>query len=114
MSRRVALGLVAVVLAMTSVEISPVSADATGLASIHKLRRERGHICMADHWHYGSSATFRSRRRAQRDAIRSWADFVDLEYGSNWARWSRAGSRKVTCSRASGGYTCNVEARPCK
>jgi hypothetical protein len=114
MSRSVVWGLVAVVLAMTSVEIPSASADVTGLASMHKLRRERGRICMADHWHYGSSGSHRSKRAARREAIRSWADFVDLEYGSSWARWSRARSRRVGCSRAGGGWSCNVEARPCK
>jgi hypothetical protein len=114
MGRRVALGLVAVVLAMTSIEVSSVSADETGLASMHALRRERGRLCMADHWHYGSSGTQRSKRAATRAAIRSWADFTDLEYGSNWARWGRAASRKVSCESSSGGYNCSVEARPCR
>jgi hypothetical protein len=105
----------AVVLAMTSVEVvSPASADVTGLAGMHTLRHEGGRLCMADHWHYGSSGTHRSRRAAINEAIRSWSEFVDLEYGSSWARWSRAASRKASCSRAIGGFNCNVEARPCK
>ena len=114
MGRRVAMGLVAVVVAMTSVEVSSVLADETGLASMHALRREAGRLCMSDHWHYGSSATERSKRTAQRSAIRSWQDFTDLEYGSNWARWSRARSKKIGCSRSDSGWSCNVEARPCK
>ena len=114
MGCRVALGLVAVVVAMTSVEISPVAADETGLATMHAWRRERGRICMSDHWHYGSSGSHRTRAAAQRAAIRSWQDFTDLEYGSHWARFSRAASRKVGCSRSGGGWGCNVEGRPCK
>jgi hypothetical protein len=114
MGCRVALGLVAVVVAMTSVEILPVAADETGLATMHAWRRERGRICMSDHWHYGSSGSHRTRAAAQRAAIRSWQDFTDLEYGSHWARFSRAASRKVGCSRSGGGWGCNVEGRPCK
>ncbi len=114
MSRKVAWGLVAIVAAVTAVDISAASADETGLASIHAMRRERGRICMADHWHYGSSGSLPSRRAAQRDAIRSWQDFTNLEYGSSWARFSRAGSRRVSCSQSGGGWSCNVEGRPCK
>jgi len=114
MGRRVLLGLIAVVVGLTGLEISSASADETGLASMHALRRERGRVCMSDHWHYGSSGQQRSRRSAQRAAIRSWQDFTDLEYGSNWARFSRAASRKTSCSRSGGGWSCNVEARPCK
>jgi len=114
MGRKVALGLVAVVVAMTSFEVSPVVADETGLASMHALRRERGRLCMSDHWHYGSSGTERSRPAAQRAAIRSWQDFTDLEYGSTWARFSRAASRKVGCSHSGSGWSCNVEGRPCR
>lgn len=91
-----------------------VAATDSGLAGIHVLRREGGRLCMADHWHYGSSSTQGSRAAAQKDAIRSWQDFTDLEYGSVWARFSRAASRKVGCSRAGNGWTCDVEARPCK
>lgn len=114
MGRRAALALAVVVVAMTSVEVSPILADETGLASIHVLRRERGRLCMADHWHYGTSGTYRSKRTATRAAIRSWQDFTDLEYGSSWARWSRAHSRKVSCAPATGGWNCDVEARPCR
>ena len=114
MSRKVALGLVAMIAALTAVDISTAAADETGLASMHSLRREGGRLCMSDHWHYGSSGSERSRGAAQRGAIRSWQDFTDLEYGSSLARFSRAASRKVSCSRSGGGWSCNVEARPCK
>jgi hypothetical protein len=106
--------LVAAVAAVTSVDVSSTSAAETGLATMHAWRRERGRICMSDHWHYGSSASHRTRAAAQRDAIRSWQDFTNLEYGSRWARFSRSASRRVGCSRSGGGWSCNVEARPCK
>ena len=92
--------------------VSSARADETGLADLHDLRREKGRLCMTDHWHYGNG-TGSSRKAAQADAISSWATFVDLEYGSDWARYSKAGSRKVSCSQGSA-WNCQVEARPCK
>lgn len=114
MGLKIAIGLIAAATAVVCVDVSVAWADDTGLASIHKLRRERGRICMADHWHYGSSGTQSSKRAAQRAAMRSWQDFTALEYGSDWARYNRAGSRKINCSRAAAGWSCDVEARPCK
>lgn len=67
-------------------------ASETGLDIIHVLRREGGRICMADHWHYTSSELNTTRAAAQRQAIRNWQDFTELEYGSTWARFSRAAS----------------------
>jgi hypothetical protein len=106
--------MVAVVVGLTGFEVSSASADVTGLASMHALRRERGRTCMSDHWHFGSSGQQGSRRAAQRAAIASWQDFTDLEYGSAWARYSRSASRKMSCSRAGSGWSCNVESRPCR
>lgn len=91
------------------------AASETGLAtSLHAVRRERGRLCLVDHWHYGSSSGLSSKAAAQKAAIRSWQDFTDLEYGSAWARFSRAASRKMGCSRSSAGWSCDIEARPCK
>jgi hypothetical protein len=114
MGLKAALGLIVVVAAMTAVYVPPTSADQTGLASIHTLRREGGRLCMADHIHFGSSSAQRSRTAAQREAVKSWQDFTDLEYGSDWARFGRAASKRVGCSSGSGGWSCNVEARPCR
>ncbi len=91
------------------------AATETGLATaLHAVRREGGRLCMTDHWHYGSSNGKATKAAAQRAAIASWQDFTDLEYGSVWARFSRAASKKMGCSRASAGWSCDVEARPCK
>ncbi len=38
----------------------------------------------------------------------------DLEYGRAWARFSRAASKKIGCSRGGTGWTCDAEARPCR
>jgi hypothetical protein len=114
MGLKVALGLIVAATAATAVGVPTTWADDTGLASIHVLRREGGRLCMADHFHYGSSGIQRSRRAAQLSAIRSWADFTDLEYGSSWARWGRAASRRTSCSPSAGGWSCDVSARPCR
>ncbi|CAN0513077.1 unnamed protein product, partial [Phaeothamnion confervicola] len=40
--------------------------------------------------------------------------FTDFEYGSDWARFSRAASKGLTCTRGGGGFDCQLQARPCK
>ncbi|MEO8420731.1 MAG: hypothetical protein ABI457_06010 [Hyphomicrobium sp.] len=107
------LGLVLAAVAVVSFAI-PASAQDSGLASMHAMRREGGKLCMADHWHYGSSGTSSTKAAAQRGAVSSWQDFTDLEYGRTWARFSRAASKKIGCSRNSAGWTCDAEARPCR
>ncbi len=84
-------------------------ADDSGFAYMHDIRGR----CMTDHFHYGngSGGTVAS---AQRAAIGSWSSFTDFEYGSDWARWSRAAGKQVSCSRGGSGYSCEVSARPCK
>jgi hypothetical protein len=114
MGLRVALGLIIVATTVACTGVSMAWADETGLATMHAWRREGGRTCMVDHWHYGSSGSQRSRSLAQRAAIRSWIDFTDLEYGSNWARWGRAASKRMSCSRAGTGWSCDAEARPCR
>jgi len=114
MGPKAVLGLLVAVIATASIEVPASSADDTGVASIHALRREGGRLCMSDHWHYGSSGSQPSRAIAQRAAIRSWQDFTDLEYGSDWARFGRSASRRMGCSRSGGGWSCDAEARPCR
>ena len=93
--------------------MAPALADQTGLAAMHSLRREGGRTCMADHFHSGSSSGKRSRAAAEAEAIRSWADFTALEYGSDWARYGKAASRSMRCKRSADGWGCDFEARPC-
>ena len=80
----------------------------------HDARYERGFICYTDHFHYGSSAGQASRRAAEIAAAGSWESFVDFEYGSAWARFSKAGSKGFKCEQSGGGWGCSVEARPCR
>ncbi len=104
---------VAIIIAIP-VTAPQVEADDTGLASIHDLRRERGRLCQADHWHSGSGSG-RTKRAAKRAAIGSWQSFTAMEYGSDWARFRRARSKAIRCSRTGRrSYDCTVEARPCR
>lgn len=84
------------------------------VADIHDQRRERGHICFVDHFHYGSSADQRSKSAAQAAAVRSWADFVNFEYGGAWTSWGASGSKTVSCSGSGGSWGCDVSSRPCR
>jgi hypothetical protein len=105
-----ALAAVAAVCAVSA----PALADDTGFAYTHDLRREGGRTCFTDHYHYGSGAGA-TKAVAQKEAIGSWASFTDFEYGSDWARFSRAASKGINCSRTgSGGFDCQIQARPCK
>lgn len=88
-------------------------ADDTGLAYSHDLRRERGRLCMSDHWHTGSGEG-KSKAAARAAAIRSWAGFTNFEYGSAWARFSVAGSPTTRYTKSPGGWSAYIEARPCR
>ncbi len=92
----------------------PVLADETGFAVLHTLRKEGGRTCFLDHDHFGTSANEPSRAAAEGAAVRSWAEFTDLEYGSDWARFSRAASKSVKCEQSVAGWGCSVQGRPCK
>jgi hypothetical protein len=104
---------VAASIVLAGAAIMPAVADDTGFASMHDLRREGGRLCMIDHFHFGSGSGG-SKAAAQREAIISWSSFTDFEYGSDWARWSRAASKGITCTKGGGGIDCQVQARPCK
>ncbi len=89
-------------------------ADDNGIAAmIHDLRREGGRVCQVDHWHYGSG-TGPNKKAATADAVASWQSFTALEYGTDWARFQRAASRKVDCSNSGSGVSCSIEGRPCR
>ena len=90
-----------------------VQADDTGFASSHTLRKEAGKLCMADHAHTGSGIAL-TKPAAKAAAIRAWADFTNLEYGSDWARYGRAAGHVVRYTKEEKGWTATVDARPCK
>lgn len=90
------------------------SASAQSLEFLHAHRQEGAKICMADHFHYGSSGGHATRQDAERAAISSWSGFTAWEYGDRWGSWRLAGSRKVSCTGQPGSFGCQVEARPCR
>ena len=90
------------------------SADETGFADLHSMRREGGRICFDDHWHYCGSTAQPNKRMAMIEAIKSWAGFVDLEYGSTWAKYQKSAGKKVKCEQGPSGWSCEIESRPCK
>jgi hypothetical protein len=85
----------------------------TGVAKIHTWVKFGHKTCMLDHFHYGSG-NGPTRAQAERAGIRSWADFTAWEYGDSWGRYSVAVSKKMACSRGAVGWSCAVEARPCR
>jgi len=89
------------------------SASAQGLADMHTQVRVGNKICMADHFHAGSSNGQPSRKAAEAAAIASWSSFTAWEYGSNWGHFKLAESKKVVCENA-GGWACTIDARPCR
>lgn len=98
---------------LTAALAVPAVADDTGFAYMHDLRKERGRTCFTDHYHYGNG-NGATKAAAQKNAIGSWASFTDFEYGSDWARFSRAASKSISCSGGAGNVACQIEARPCK
>jgi hypothetical protein len=69
---------------------------------------------MASHTHDGQSSGGASRKAAEVAAVKAWAEFTAWEYGTDWAQWSKAGSKQMTCSQSGGSWGCHAEARPCK
>lgn len=110
-SSRLVLG--AVIATVVAALAGSAVADDTGFASMHDWRRERGRTCFLDHYHYGNGSG-KTKKAAEIDAIKSWSSFTDLEYGSDWARFSRAASKAIKCQPASSGWECSIEARPCR
>jgi hypothetical protein len=91
----------------------PAHADETGVASIHTWIRVGRKTCMADHFHDGTG-TARTRAGAHLAAIRAWSEFTAWEYGSSWGSYGLALSKSAKCARSSSGWSCTVQARPCR
>jgi hypothetical protein len=105
--KTISLALIAI-----SAPVAASAQDVSGLAAMHDLRREKGKLCMSDHWHSGSG-TGATKDAAQKAAVRSWIDFTDLEYGGRWASFGNAAGKKVSYSKESSGWSASVEGRPC-
>jgi hypothetical protein len=94
---------------------TPVRADDTGLAqALHDVRREGRKLCQVGHFHTGTSAGVASKKAAMAQAIDSWQSFTAMEYGTDWARYRIAGTKSSECKVSPSGWSCEVEARPCK
>ena len=100
--------------------VSRVLAGIVGVAMVLVLTvpadaaRRKGRVCMADHFHYGSSSGHRNKKIARTEAIASWAGFTAFEYGNAWASFRNARSKSVKCQRSESGWACNIEAVPCR
>lgn len=92
-----------------------VRADDTGLGQfLHSVRKEGRKVCMADHFHTGTSAGASSKKAAMYQAVDSWQGFTAAEYGTDWARYRKASSKSAKCSVGPSGWSCEVLGRPCK
>mgnify|MGYP001364843090 CR=1 FL=1 len=112
----VAATLIAVTgIAATAAFSIPVKADDNGVAgALHELRREGRKLCQSSHFHAGTSAGEASKKSAMAQAIDAWQGFTAFEYGTDWAYYRNASSKKVKCEKGLSGWGCDIEARPCK
>jgi hypothetical protein len=92
---------------------APGYAQETGVAEIHPWVKIGRRTCMLDHFHDGSGSGA-NRAQAERAAIRSWTEFTVWEYGTPWGNYGVAVSKKMDCSGGRRGWSCAVEARPCR
>jgi hypothetical protein len=105
--------LSAVALTMLLGNSAPAAAQDEGLAGLHAKVRIGNRICMADHFHTGTSTGHASRKQAASAAIADWAGFTAWEYGSHWGNFAMAESKRISCSQPTD-WSCVVEARPCR
>jgi hypothetical protein len=93
---------------------TPVQAQETGLAAIHSwVRVGRTKTCMADHFHDGTG-TGKTKKEAERAAIRSWEAFTIWEYGPPWGRYALSETKSLNCNPSGGKeFSCQVSSRAC-
>ncbi len=84
------------------------------MVSLHDLRREGHLVCMADHFHNGSSSGEPSRKAAEIAALRSWSSFTAWEYGNHWGNPAMAASKTMRCSGDGRTWSCDFDARACR
>jgi hypothetical protein len=90
-------------------------ADDTGVAQmLHDARRVGNKLCLTDHAHDGYSSGAASRKAAEAEAVKAWAEFTAWEYGTDWAQWGKAVGKRLTCSEAGTSWGCHAEGRPCR
>ena len=91
----------------------PASADNTGFDSIHGKVRVGNRVCFDGHSHGGTGAGA-SRKLAEMQAVSSWYGYTAGEYGSDWANINKAIGKSMRCGQSSAGWSCDVEATPCR
>ncbi|MFN0218943.1 MAG: hypothetical protein ACKVP4_09040 [Hyphomicrobium sp.] len=89
------------------------SADDTGFAASHDLRKERGRLCMSEHAH-SATGEGNSKDSARSAAIKEWYAYTAGEYGSDWGSWGKSASQKISYAKAESGWSATIESRPCK
>ena len=104
--------LAIVVFAISAVSMMAIAED-SGMAASHATRNEGGRTCFADHFHSGNGAGA-TKEAAKAAAIKSWASFVDFEYGNTWAHFGRAASVAVKYTKEAKGWSADLDARPCR
>ena len=99
---------------MINLSLLVAAAAMVGCAIVATPAEAKRRYCMDGHFHYGSSSGQSSKKKAQAEAIASWAGFTAFEYGNAYASFKQGLSRRVSCSKDAGGWGCNVEAIPCR
>lgn len=108
---RAAMILAAVVAASS---VTPALAqDSATLLGLHDKRREGSRYCLIGHFHHGAGSGS-SKRAALQAAVNDWAGFTQFEYGVYWGQWRWAKNKTKSCSQGASGWSCSVEARPCR
>jgi hypothetical protein len=107
------LGMAGAALTATMAATWPAGAQETGLAGLHSWVKVGRKTCMLDHFHDGIG-TGKTKRDAERAAIRGWEAFTIWEYGRPWGRYAISESKRATCTKTSdGAFNCQVTSRPC-
>ena len=111
-----AVGITAVLTASPDAAVAAPrqAAQDSGMVALHTLRRERGLVCMTDHYHIGTSYGLPSKSAAERAALADFASFTAWEYGNHWGNARVAGSRTMNCKITGGTWGCEFNARPCR
>lgn len=85
----------------------------SGAAVIHDVAKMGGHYCFAGHVHYGSSSGQPTQAKAKAEAIQSWWELVNLEYGAQWSSYNLSAAKKVSCGQSGQSWGCEIHAIPC-
>ncbi len=106
--------LAAVILAIGAGVLSWSSA-VQAQQTLHAEQRVGKWSCMVDHYHFGSSKGQTSKKSAEADAVASWSNFVDFEYGGAYTSWKASQGKTMDCAKdGSGLWGCTVSSRPCR